>query len=67
MFNISGFELLLIGIVALLVIGPERLPQVAQKLGRFVGFCKQSFAQIQKNLNEAEETPPPSNTKPNHD
>ncbi|MBY0577826.1 MAG: Sec-independent protein translocase protein TatB [Burkholderiales bacterium] len=37
MFDISFSELLLIGIVALVVIGPERLPRVARTVGLLVG------------------------------
>ena len=37
MFDIGFPELVLIGIVGLLVIGPERLPDVAKTLGRWVG------------------------------
>ncbi|WP_308444354.1 Sec-independent protein translocase subunit TatA/TatB, partial [Laribacter hongkongensis] len=37
MFDISFGEMLLIGIVALVVIGPEKLPSVARTLGALVG------------------------------
>lgn len=37
MFDIGFWELTLIGIVALLVIGPERLPKVARTVGLWVG------------------------------
>ena len=37
MFDISFSELLIIGIVALIVIGPERLPKVARVAGHFFG------------------------------
>lgn len=37
MLDIGFWELVIIGIVALLVIGPERLPGVASTLGRWVG------------------------------
>lgn len=36
MFDINGWELLLLGVLALLVLGPERLPEYAAKFGRFV-------------------------------
>ena len=39
MFDIGWGELLLIGIVALVVIGPERLPRVARTLGPSTGAC----------------------------
>ena len=35
MFDIGFSELFLVLVVALMVIGPERLPTVAKKVGRF--------------------------------
>lgn len=37
MFDIGFSELLVIGVVALIVIGPERLPRVARTLGHLFG------------------------------
>jgi sec-independent protein translocase protein TatB len=37
MFDIGFSELLVIAVVALIVIGPERLPKVARTLGHFFG------------------------------
>ncbi len=37
MFDIGFWELLVIGVVGLLVIGPERLPGVARTIGLYVG------------------------------
>ncbi|MDN5790707.1 MAG: Sec-independent protein translocase protein TatB [Micrococcales bacterium] len=36
MFDINGWELLILGVLAILVLGPERLPDYAAKFGRFV-------------------------------
>ncbi len=36
MFNISGVELAIILLVALLLLGPQRLPEVARGLGKFL-------------------------------
>jgi sec-independent protein translocase protein TatB len=36
-FDISFTELMLIGVVALVVIGPERLPKVARTVGHLLG------------------------------
>ena len=40
MFDISFLEILLISVVALIVVGPERLPQVARTLGHLFARCR---------------------------
>ena len=47
MFDPGIAELFLIGIIALVVLGPERLPVVARKLGRFVGKLQRMFVGFQ--------------------
>ncbi|HET7398613.1 MAG TPA: twin-arginine translocase TatA/TatE family subunit [Intrasporangium sp.] len=36
MFDINGWEFILLAVLAILVLGPERLPEYAAKLGRLV-------------------------------
>src|SRR5574343_1832892 len=43
MFGISFSELLLIALIALLVLGPERLPGAARTAGLWIGRIKRSF------------------------
>lgn len=43
MFDIGFSELLLVGLVALLVLGPDRLPGAARTAGLWVGRLKRSF------------------------
>ncbi len=40
MFDISFLEILIISVVALIVVGPERLPQVARTLGHLYARCR---------------------------
>ena len=37
MFGIGGLELLVVGVIALLVVGPKELPGLMRVVGRFVG------------------------------
>lgn len=46
MFGISFSELLLVGLVALVVLGPERLPGAARTAGLWIGRLKRSFNSI---------------------
>ena len=54
MFDIGFSELLAIGVVALVVIGPERLPRVARTagllLGRMQGYVNQVKADIHREM-----------------
>ncbi|MBS7662343.1 Sec-independent protein translocase subunit TatB [Pseudomonas lalucatii] len=46
MFDIGFTELLLVGLVALLVLGPERLPGAVRTAGLWIGRLKRSFSAI---------------------
>ena len=46
MFDIGFSELLLVGLVALIVFGPERLPGAARTAGLWIGRLKRSFGAI---------------------
>jgi len=50
MFGISFSELLLVGLVALLVLGPERLPGAARTAGLWIGRLKRSFNAIKQEV-----------------
>jgi len=50
MFDIGFWELALIGVVALLVIGPERLPGVARTVGKWVGTAKRFVNTVQNDI-----------------
>ena len=51
MFDIGFSEFLLIGVVALIVIGPERLPKVARTIGHLVGRMQRYVADVKSDIN----------------
>jgi sec-independent protein translocase protein TatB len=51
MFDIGFTELLVIGVVALIVIGPERLPRVARTAGHLVGRLQRYVADVKADIN----------------
>lgn len=50
MFDVSFTELLLIGVVALVVIGPERLPKVARTLGHLLGRAQRYVSDVKSDI-----------------
>jgi sec-independent protein translocase protein TatB len=50
MFDVSFTELLVIGVVALVVIGPERLPKVARTLGHLVGRAQRYVNDVKTDI-----------------
>lgn len=50
MFDISFFELLVVGVVGLIVIGPERLPGAARTCALWIGRLKRSLANTRAEL-----------------
>ncbi len=51
MFDIGFSELVVIGLVALIVIGPERLPRVARTLGHLAGRLQRYVADVKADIN----------------
>ena len=52
MFDMGFTELMLIGIVALVVIGPERLPGVARTAGKYVGRLKRFMTSVKADVEQ---------------
>ncbi len=50
MFDVGFSELLLVALVALIVLGPERLPGAARKAGMWIGQLKRSFNNIKNEV-----------------
>jgi sec-independent protein translocase protein TatB len=51
MFDIGFSELLVIGVVALIVIGPERLPRVARTVGHLAGRLQRYVSDVKADIN----------------
>ena len=51
MFDVGFSELLVIGVVALIVIGPERLPKVARTLGHLFGRAQRYVNDVKADIN----------------
>jgi sec-independent protein translocase protein TatB len=51
MFDISFSEIIVIGVVALVVIGPERLPKVARTLGHMFGRLQRYVNEVKADIN----------------
>ena len=50
MFDIGFQEMAVIGIIGLIVIGPERLPRVARNIGRWVGRVRRYVSQVRDDI-----------------
>ena len=70
MFEVGFGELLVICVLALVVLGPERLPKVARQVGRWVGRARSMARQFREQLEEEVDleekskpyTPPPQSS-----
>ncbi|MFP3445967.1 Sec-independent protein translocase protein TatB [Pseudomonas sp. SIMBA_067] len=57
MFEVGFSELLLVGVVALLVLGPERLPVAARTLGRGLGQARRALHALRTQVEREIELP----------
>ncbi|MDJ0866701.1 MAG: Sec-independent protein translocase protein TatB [Myxococcota bacterium] len=67
MFGIGMTELMVILVVALIVFGPTRLPELARSLGRAMGEFRRASNDLRSTFREATEEPriqPPTQTPP---
>ena len=51
--QIGWFELLIVVLVAILVIGPKDFPIVLKKVGSWIGTTKRYFSDIQNKVNQS--------------
>lgn len=60
MFGVGMPELLVILVVALLVLGPKRLPEIARSLGRGMAEFRRASNEFTRTLTASIDEPPPS-------
>jgi sec-independent protein translocase protein TatB len=56
-FNLQGSELIIILLLALVVLGPEKLPEAMRKLGQFYAELKKMSSGFQKEFRDATDEP----------
>ncbi len=56
MFDIGFLELVLIAVLALLILGPERLPHAARTAGKWVGKAKRMASNLTEELDRQMKT-----------
>jgi sec-independent protein translocase protein TatB len=52
MFDIGFWELMILGLVALLVVGPERLPKLAHTAGKWLGKGRSVLASVKAEIDK---------------
>jgi len=52
MFDIGFWELAIIGLVALVVVGPERLPKLAYTAGKWMGKGRKMLSQLKSEIDK---------------
>jgi sec-independent protein translocase protein TatB len=52
MFDIGFWEFALIGVITLIIVGPERMPAIARKAGTYVGKIKRFITNIQDDISD---------------
>ena len=53
MFDVAWQEVLVVGIVALLVVGPKELPTLLRTVGKYVGMIKKQASEFRAQFDEA--------------
>ena len=54
--QIGWFEILIIVVLAILIIGPKDFPIMLKKIGSWIGSFKNYFNEVQKDITEVENT-----------
>ena len=54
--QIGWFEILIIVVLAILIIGPKDFPIMLKKIGSWIGAFKNYFSEVQRDITEVENT-----------
>jgi len=54
--QIGWFEILIVVVLAILIIGPKDFPIMLKKIGSWVGSFKNYFNEVQKDISEVEDS-----------
>jgi len=54
--QIGWFEILIVVVLAILIIGPKDFPIMLKKIGSWVGSFKNYFSEVQKDISEMEDS-----------
>ena len=54
--QIGWFEILIVVVLAILIIGPKDFPIMLKKIGSWVGSFKNYFSEVQKSISDVENT-----------
>ena len=52
--QIGWFEILIIVVLSIVIIGPKDFPIVLKKIGNWMGYIKRYFSEIQKDMTDME-------------
>lgn len=50
MFDVGFWEIAIIALIALLILGPERLPRAARSIGLWVGKARRTLAEVKRDI-----------------
>ena len=64
MFGIGGQEIIIIGLIFLVVFGPNKLPQMARDLGKFVSEARRSMDEFKGELLSGDDEDEESDRRP---
>jgi len=54
--QIGWFEILIVVVLAILIIGPKDFPIILKKIGSWIGSFKNYFSEVQKHITDMENT-----------